>query len=161
MIRNIILIIILIQGGRCLGQTYYGLPVTISIPEILVLEPANSPALNFNFTSTTTLDDGIVVNGSTIRYYSNKAWCVTIQAGSANFSGGQGTMPAGVLKFKNSLISTFTDLSSTEQPLSGTSGTKNSRGTGTIGVDFKMAPGYQYPPASNYSITVTYTISNL
>ena len=163
MIRNIILILILTSWGglKCFGQTYYLQPVPIDIPEVLVLQPANSPALNFNFNSTTALDNGIIVSGTTIRYYSNKAWFVTIQSGSANFSGGQGNMPASVLKFKNSQNSTFTDLSPTAQSLSGTTGAKNTRGTGTIGVDFKMDPGYQNPPANNYSITVTYTISNL
>jgi hypothetical protein len=163
MIRIIILIMIVTIGGglRCLGQTYHGQPVTITVPEVLVLQPANSPALNFNFNSTTALDNGLVITGTTIRYYSNKAWFVTIQSGSANFSGGQGNMPASVLKFKNSQNSTFTDLSPTAQSLSGTTGAKNMRGTGTIGVDFKMDPGYLNPPANNYSITVTYTISNL
>lgn len=163
MIRRIILIAILTFGGKltCQGQTYYGLPITIAIPEVLVLQPINSPALNFIFNSTTALDNGIVIGGTTIRYYSNKAWFVTIQSGSANFSGGQGNMPASVLKFKNSFSSTFTDLSQIAQPLSGTSDAKNIRGTGTIGVDFKMDPGYLNAPANNYSITVTYTISNL
>lgn len=159
--RILLMIVVFGVGMKGYGQTYYGLRVPITVPEVLVLQPANSLALNFNFNSTTALDNGIVISGTTIRYYSNKAWFVTIQSGSANFSGGQGNMPASVLKYKNSQSSAFTDLSPTPQPLSGTTGAKNTRGTGTIGVDFKMDPGYQNPPANNYSITVTYTISNL
>lgn len=142
------------------AQTYAAVEVQIIIPEILVLQPANSPALNFNFNSTTALENGINVTGTTLRYYSNKSYFVSIQTGSPNFSGGQGNMPASVLKFKNSQSSTYTDLTSAPKALAGSTGAKLTRGTGTFGVDFRMDPGYQYPPADNYSITVIYTISN-
>ncbi|HEY0895099.1 MAG TPA: hypothetical protein VGE15_00975 [Sphingobacteriaceae bacterium] len=142
------------------AQTYAAVEVTIMIPEIMVLQPVTSPPLNFDFNSTATLDQGINITGTTIRYYSNKSYFVTIQTGSANFSGGSGTMPVSVLKFKNSQSSIYTDLKSTPQALTGTAGAKLTRGTGTFGIDFRMDPGYQYPPADNYSVTVVYTISN-
>lgn len=150
-----------LSAFRSEAQTYFGLPVKITVPVVLNLQPAASPPLNFNFNSTAALDNGIVVPGTTLTYHSNKAWFVTIQTGSAFFSGGQGTMPASVLKFKNSQVSTFTDLGAAPKPLVGSLSSKMTRGTGTIGVDFRMDPGYQNPPADNYSITVIYTISNL
>ncbi len=146
--------------GTLRAQTYAAVPVSIVISEILILQPDASPALNFDFSSTTALDNGINITGTTLRYYSNKSYFVMIQAGSAHFSGGQGNMPASVLKFRTTLAPGFTDLTSAPEPLAGTTGVRLTRGTGTFGVDFRMDPGYAYPPADNYSITVIYTISN-
>lgn len=70
-------------------------------------------------------------------------------------------MPASVVQFKLNGSGTYTPLSNTATSLSGTTAAKNARGTATIGVDYKVNPGYAYAPAQDYGMVITYTISNL
>ena len=70
-------------------------------------------------------------------------------------------MPASVVQFKLNGASTYVPLSTSPTSLIGTSAAKNARGTATIGVDYKVNPGYSYAPADDYGMVITYTISNL
>lgn len=146
--------------GKVRAQTYAAVEIGILIPEIVVLQPDVSPPLTFDFSSTTALDNGMTITGTSLRYYSNKSFYVLIQAGSDFFSGGQGSMPASVLKYKTGQSASFTDLTSGPVPLTGSPASKRSRGTGTFTLDFRMDPGYLHPPADNYSITIVYTLTN-
>ena len=70
-------------------------------------------------------------------------------------------MPASVIQFRLNGNASYSTLSTTPASLSGTSAAKNSRGTASIGVDYKVNPGYAYAPAQDYGMVITYTISNL
>ncbi|MHB8208017.1 hypothetical protein [Mucilaginibacter sp.] len=139
-------------------------PVNITVPMVLDLTTATGALNTVNFNTTALLDNGITLtNATTFTYSSNQAWYVTIKAASANFSGSSSTpMPASVIQYRlNGSGGSFTALTATAASLTGTTGTKNSRGTSTIGVDFFLNPGYIYAPATDYTITINYTISNL
>jgi hypothetical protein len=90
-------------------------------------------------------------------------WYVSISASSANFSGGSATspMPASALMVKNDASGNYSALSTTPVSLSGTTGSKIAPGAGSIGVDMKLRPGPTVTPASNYSLGITYTLSDL
>lgn len=148
------------------GQTRYLVKtVAITIPTVLDLQIVSgaNPVVDFNVTSK--IDNGIELLGATtFTYRSNKAWFVTIKAGSADFTGGVSgsPMPASVISYRlNGTAVPYKPLSNIEQSLLASSGSKNARGIGTQSIDFQIDPGYNYPPAQNYSLQVIYTISNL
>ena len=136
---------------------------TVKIAEVLDLAVTSGASNTFDFNSIAKLDAGIETLGAvTLTYKSNKPWFVNVSAGSANFTGSSSTpMPASVVQYKLSSGGSYTTLSTTPTTLSGTSAAKNARGTASIGVDYKVNPGYDYAPATDYGLTITYTISNL
>ncbi|MBC8054103.1 MAG: hypothetical protein H7Y13_13640 [Sphingobacteriaceae bacterium] len=154
---------ILLGTASLRAQTrYLTKTVSITIPTVLDLQLSSGSSLNFIFDTSTKLDNGIeLLTATTLTYRSNQAWFVTIQSVAANFSGGQGTMPASVLQFKKNVGGTYAPLSNSPLSLSGTTGAKNLRGTSTIGVDYFMNPGFVYEPALDYSLDILFTISNL
>ena len=133
----------------------------IQISQVLDLSVTNGSALTFNFNSIALIDAGIQqLDAVTLTYRSNQPWYVNVQANSANFSGSSPTpMPCSVVQYRLNGGSTFTTLTTSPTSLTGTTSSKNARGTGTIGVDYKVSPGYVYAPASDYSLTITYTIT--
>lgn len=137
--------------------------VPITIPTVLDLQITANTATSANFNSTATLDNGITFsNGTTLTYKSNKAYFITINSQTANFTGGSNpAMPASVIGYKLHTNPTYVALSSTAANLVGALGSESTRGTGTWSIDFLVNPGYLYPAATNYSITIVYTISNL
>lgn len=139
--------------------------VTAKIPVSLQLSVISGASVNFDFTGKVSqLSTGIEqLNAVSLSYSSNLPWFVTVNASGANFSGGSATnpMPASALQVKNDAGGTYTNLSTTPISLSGTTGSKIAPGAGTIGVDMKLKPGATVTPASNYSLGITYTISNL
>ena len=137
--------------------------VAVKIAEVLDLGVTSGGTVTFDFNSIATLDAGITqTNAVVLTYKSNKPWFININANSANFTGASPTpMPASIIQYKLNSGGTFTALSTTPASLTGTSGAKNARGTSTIGVDYKLNPGYIYAPATDYGMVVTYTISNL
>lgn len=148
------------------SQTRYILKtVDITVPTVLDLQITSgaNPILDFNQTSI--LDNGITLLGATtFSYKSNRAWFATIKAGSANFTGGVAgsPMPAGVIRYRiNGTGADYIRLSDTEQTLIASTGSKNLRGAGSGSIDFRIEPGYDNPPAQNYSLQIIYTISNL
>ena len=137
---------------------------SVKISEVLDLAVTSGATNTFDFNSIAKLDEGIeTLNAVTLTYKSNKPWFVNVNAATANFTGSSITpMPASVVQFKlNGGGGSYSTLSSTPASLSGTSSTKNARGTATIGVDYKVNPGYSYAPAQDYGMVITYTISNL
>jgi len=165
--RSYLFLLVLLAAHMTLfGQTRYLVKtVAITIPTVLDLQIVSgaNPVVDFNVTSK--IDNGIELLGATtFTYRSNKAWFVTIKAGSADFTGGVSgsPMPASVIRFRlNGTGAPYTPLSNIEQSLLANSGSKNARGIGTESIDFQINPGYNYPPAQNYSLQVIYTISNL
>lgn len=136
---------------------------SVKIAEVLDLAVASGAANTFDFNSIAKIDEGIeTLNAVTLTYKSNQPWFVNVSANTANFTGASPTpMPASIVQFKLNGGSTYSTLSTTPTSLSGTSASKNARGTATIGVDYKVNPGYTYAPADDYGMVITYTISNL
>ena len=136
---------------------------SVKIAEVLDLAVTSGAITTFDFNSIAKLDAGIeTTNAVTLTYKSNKPWFINVTANSANFTGSSPTpMPASVVQFKLNGASTYVPLSTSPTSLIGTSAAKNARGTATIGVDYKVNPGYSYAPADDYGMVITYTISNL
>ena len=139
--------------------------ITIKVPEALSLSVSGGTSVDFDFTSDVTLlTAGIEkINAVTLTYQSNKPWFLNINATAANFNGGDGAnpMPSSIIQFKNTSGGTYVPLSTTSVSLSGTTDAKNPKGSSTVGVDYKITPGLNYSPSSDYSIGVTYTISTI
>ena len=139
--------------------------ITVKVPEALSLSVSAGSTVDFDFTSDLTLlTTGIEkLNAVTLTYQSNKPWFLNINATTESFTGGDGTnpMPSSIVQFKNTAGGTYTPLSTTSVSLSGTTGAKNPKGSSTVGVDYKVTPGLSYPPAADYSIGITYTISTI
>jgi hypothetical protein len=139
--------------------------ITVKIPDAVSLAVVSGNTVDFDFVSDPALlTTGIEkLNAVTLTYSSNKPWFLNINATSGNFSGGDGAnpMPSSIVQFKNNSGGSYTPLSTSSVSLSGTSGSKNPKGANTIGVDYKITPGLNYAPASDYSISVTYTISTI
>jgi hypothetical protein len=135
-----------------------GSMLSLTIVQLMYLSVTSAPSVDFNFSTISNLDQGIEKTGAvTLTFRSNKQWLVTIQAqGTGNFTGGSVPMHASILKYRLGGTSTYTSLTTTAAPVT-SSGMP--RGAGTIGVDYKMNPGYVYAPA-NYSLTILYTLSN-
>lgn len=136
---------------------------SVKIAEVLDLAVTSGASTTFDFNSIAKIDNGIeTLNAVTLTYKSNKPWFINVTANSANFTGSSPTpMPASVVQFKLNGTGTYVPLSTTPTSLSGTSAAKNARGTATLGVDYKVNPGYSYAPATDYGMVITYTISNL
>jgi hypothetical protein len=134
----------------------------VKISEVLDLAVTSGSTNTFDFNSIAKIDAGIETpNAVILTYKSNKPWFVTVAANSANFTGTSTTpMPASIVEFKLNGAGSYVPLSTTATSLSGTSLSKNTRGTATIGVDYKVNPGYSYAPAADYGMVITYTISN-
>ena len=149
--------------AQVLGTAAPTATFSVKISEVLDLAVTSGATNTFDFNSIAKLDAGIeTANAVTLTYKSNKPWFININANSANFTGASPTpMPASVVQYKLNGAGSYTTLSTTPTSLSGTSLAKNARGTATIGVDYKVNPGYTYAPAQDYGLVVTYTISNL
>ncbi len=145
------------------GQTQSTIAVPITVPTVLDLQITANTATSINFNTTPLITNGItLLNATTLTYKSNKNYYITINSQTANFTGGATpAMPASVVQYRLNGGSTYVGLTATAAPLVASSGTKAGRGTGTYGIDFVINPGYIYPPAANYLITIVYTISNL
>jgi hypothetical protein len=139
--------------------------ITIKVPEALSLSVTGGNSVDFDFTSDLTLlTSGIEkINAVTLTYQSNRPWFLNINATTANFNGGDGSnpMPSSIIQFKNTAGGTYVPLSTTSVSLSGTTDAKNPKGSSTVGIDYKITPGLSYPPSSDYTIGVTYTISTI
>ena len=162
------LLIALIAGSNSLQAQVLGTAAptgtfAVKISEVLDLAVTAGATNTFDFNTIAKIDAGIeTLNAVTLTYKSNKPWFVNVNANSANFTGSSITpMPASVVQFKLNGGGSYSTLSATPASLSGTSATKNTRGTAAIGVDYKVNPGYSYAPAQDYGMVITYTISNL
>ncbi len=139
--------------------------LSLTIAQLLDLSVTSSSNVDFNFSTVSNLDQGIQKTGAvTLTFRSNKKWFVEIQSSSTNFSVVSGSsnkpMPASVLQYRLGGTTTYSSLSTTAAAIAGAQGSEEPRGAGTIGIDYKMNPGYVYKPAG-YSLNIVYTISNL
>jgi spore coat protein U-like protein len=132
--------------------------MTVQISEVLDLQVNSFPSTFFNFNSIANLDAGITQSSAVVlTYKSNEPWHVGIQASTANFTGSSPTaMPASVVQWTLHNGTTFTPLSTV---VASVNGSNNARGTGQVTLDFKMNPGYIYAPATDYSLTVVFTLT--
>jgi hypothetical protein len=139
--------------------------VTAKIPIALQLSVTAGASVSFDFTGKVSqLATGIEqLNAVTLSYSSNMPWFISINASSANFSGGSSTapMPASALQVRDNGTGTYSTLTTTPISILGTTGSKIAPGSGTVGIDMKLKPGPTITPASNYSLGITYTISDL
>jgi spore coat protein U-like protein len=133
----------------------------VQISQVLDLAVTTGSAITFNFNTIALLDAGIEqTNAVSLTYRSNQPWYVNVQANTANFGGTSPTpMPCSVVQYRLNGGSSYTTLTTSPTSLTGTTSSKNARGAGTIGVDYKVNPGYIYSPATDYSLTITYTIT--
>ena len=143
-------------GNRSANQT-----ATVNMNEVMDLT-MTSNGLNFTFNNTSDYDNGIVqTEATTFSVKSNKLWQVKAKSSTANFAGGDGTMPASILSFGKHNVSgptTYTALSNSDNLLTiGNRGASAVTGN-TFTVDYKANPGYEYAPAT-YTVDVVYTIS--
>lgn len=160
-----VIIFFLIGSSTAFSQKTATSIITVKVPEALSLAVSAGNTVDFDFTSNLTLlTTGIEkINAVSLTYQSNKAWFLNINATTNNFNGGDGSnpMPSSIIQFKKTDGGTYMPLSTTSVSLSGTTGAKNVKGSSTVGVDYKITPGLNYPPSADYSIGVTYTISTI
>lgn len=163
--KTLLILSLVAFSFSALAQKTASSVINVKIPEALDLAVTAGNTIDFDFSSDLSLlSTGIEkLNAVILTYKTNKAWFLNISASTGNFTGGDGAspMPAAVIQFKNNAGGTYIPLSTTSVSLSGTTGAKNPKGSSTLGVDYKLTPGYGYASASDYSIGVTYTISTI
>ena len=154
-------------AGASSGTATPTATVSAEIGTVLDLAVTSPNNVDFDFSSgISALETGIEHDGAvTLTFRSNLPWFVNVAANAANFTytGSDATapsMPSSILQYRLGGASTFNGVTTAQQSVIGTSASKQARGAGTIGVDYKMNPGYIYSPGA-YNITLTYTISNL
>lgn len=161
----VIILFFVLTSATSIAQKTATSILTVKVPEALSLAVTTGNTVDFDFTSNLTLlTTGIEkINAVSLTYQSNKAWFLNINATTNNFSGGDGAnpMPSSIIQFKNTDGGTYVPLSTTSVSLSGSTGAKNPKGASTVGVDYKITPGLNYPPSADYTIGVTYTISTM
>ncbi|HYK76374.1 MAG TPA: hypothetical protein VEV16_05310 [Daejeonella sp.] len=153
---------VLLQGV-VLAQSSVNTTVTAKIPEALDLSVTTGSSIDFDFTTNVALlTTGIEkLNAVILSYKSNRPWFINISASSTNFTGGDAAnpMPSTVVQFKKNGSGVYAPLTITAVSLSGTSAVKNPKGSNTIGIDYKLTPGFDYASGGDYTIGITYTIS--
>lgn len=126
--------------------------VTLNLQDQIDLSIQSATGTTFSFSSPDDYANGVVnADASTIRVRSNKPWALTVKSGTANFTGGAGTMPASKLLVSLNTAESYAALSTTEVPF-----TTGSRGVSNVKVDYKADPGFGYDSGS-YTISVVYT----
>jgi hypothetical protein len=149
------------SGGTNLGTPAQQAVVNTTIAQVLDLAVTTGQTVAINFPDIASLDNGVTVsNAVSLTFRSNLPWFVNVAANTPDFSGGDITtpMPSTILQYRLN-GGTFAPLSTTASSVVGTTGAKIVRGAGTIGIDYRMDPGYVYGPGA-YSLNLTYTISN-
>lgn len=164
--RYLLVLFLIVISLDNIAQTRYLIKtVDVNIPTVLDLQitAGGNPIVDFN--TTGKIDNGIELPAVTsLIYRSNKAFFITIKAANANFSGGLAgsPMPASVIGFRlNGTGNSYTKLSAMAQPLIASSSSMMPRGKNSFILDYKIDPGYIYPPAQDYTLQIIYTISNL
>jgi hypothetical protein len=131
--------------------------VAVTIATVTELTANNTNLATFAFTNGSELETGLTQpNAVTLAYKSNKITKIQIKAlGSGTFTGGSGDMPVNVISYKKNGAGSFVPLTTTATDLSASLG----KGSSSFGVDYKITPGLQYDPATNYAVTIEYTIT--
>lgn len=133
--------------------------VAVTIATVTELTANNTALATFAFTNASQLETGISqTNAVTLSYKSNKTTKISIKAlGSGFFSSTTGStdMPVSVLQWKKNGVGDFTNLSTTSADLS----TSQAKGSSSFGIDYKITPGLTYNPASDYAVTIEYTLT--
>jgi hypothetical protein len=160
---------IILNAGFTFGQSSQRVSVmstvTLMIPQAIDLSVTEGNSIEFDFTADLKfLVSGIEkLNAVILSYRSNVPWFLSISAGSETFTGGDPSnpMPASLVQFRRNGTSTYSSISTAPASLSGSSTAKNTRGSATIGIDYKIVPGFDYPSSNDYSIGITYTVSSI
>jgi hypothetical protein len=154
-------------AGASSGTAAPTASVSAQIGTVLDLAVTDGGSVPFDFSGgIAALETGIEKDGAvTLTFRSNLPWYVNVAANSDNFSytgadASAPSMPSSILQYRLGGGANFTGVTTSQQSVVGTSGTKQARGAGAVVLDYKMNPGYIYSPGS-YGLTVTYTISNL
>lgn len=131
--------------------------VAVTIATVTELTADNNNLATFAFSNGSELETGITqANAVTIGYKSNKVTKVLIKASTSTFSGGSGDMPVGVVSYKKNGAGSFVALTATDANLS----TSQAKGSSSFGVDYKITPGLTYNPATDYAVTIEYTLTS-
>ncbi len=160
---------ILLNPGFTYGQSSQRVSVmstvTLMIPQAIDLAVIEGNSIEFDFTADLgSLVSGIEkLNAVILSYRSNVPWFLTISAGTEHFTGGDPSnpLPASLVQFRRNGTSTYSSVSTVPASLSGSTTARNGRGSATIGIDYKIAPGFDYPSSNDYSIGITYTVSSI
>lgn len=167
--KPVLVLAIMLMPFGSLGQAAQPVSVmstvTLMIPQAIDLSVTAGNTIEFDFTSDLkTLTTGIEkLNAVMLSYRSNVPWFLTISAASAHFTGGDPAvpMPASIVQFRRNGTSAYASVSTEPASLSGSSTARNPRGSSTIGIDYRIVPGFDYPSANDYSIGITYTVSSI
>ncbi len=134
--------------------------MAVTIAQVRDLAVSSGATTTFDFSSIASLDNGIeTTNAVGLTYKANKPWILSVKANSATFTGTSVTpMPVSVVSYKiTGGAQSYVPLTATDAVIAGTSGT---RGNATVGLDYKVNPGYIYAPANDYGLVITYTLSD-
>ena len=131
--------------------------IAVTIATVTELTADNSALATFAFANGNQLATGITQSSAvTLSYKSNKSTKVFIKAlGGEFFSGGAGDMPIGVINYKKNGAGSFIALTTDDVDLSGTL----AKGASSFGIDYKITPGLTYDPATDYAVTIQYTLT--
>lgn len=133
--------------------------VAVTIATVTELTANNTLLTPFAFTTGAELESGITkANAVNLAYKSNKPTKITIKAlGTGFFSSTAGStdMPVSVIQWKKNGAGSPVALSTTAADLSAS----QAKGSSNFGVDYIITPGLQYNPASDYTVTIEYTLT--
>lgn len=136
-------------------------PIAVSIATVTELTANNTTLSPFVFTTGADLLAGLTqANAVNLAYKSNKQTTITIKAqGTGFFSSttGSSDMPVSVISWKKNGVGSFVPLSTTATVLSGS----QAKGSDNFGVDYKITPTLAYDPATDYNVTIEYTLTAL
>lgn len=147
--------------GIVRSQSFSGtITPDVTIPTFTDLTIGSTATGTVSFASTTDYLNGVtVLNFNSFQVRCNKSWVFTIQATTANFTGGTSTIPASVVGVRLNGGSAFLPLSTTGQTLkSGTLGDAAAAGH-TFSIDVNANPGFNYN-GGTYTIALQYTLTS-
>ena len=135
--------------------------VAVTIATVTELVANNTVLIPFAFSTGEQLETGITqANAVNLAYKSNKLTKITIKAlgsGFFNSAAGSTDMPVGVISWKKNGVGALIPLTTTSADLSAS----QAKGSSNFGVDYKITPGLQYNPATDYAVTIEYTLTVL
>jgi hypothetical protein len=133
--------------------------VSVTIATVTELTANNTLLVPFAFTTGAELLTGITkANAVNLAYKSNKETTITIKAIGTGFftsTAGSTDMPVSVVEWKKNGVGSFVPLSTTAATLSAS----QAKGSADFGVDYKITPTLAYDPATDYSVTIEYTLT--
>ena len=133
--------------------------IAVSIATVTEFTATSVNLAPFNFTTGAQLASGIEqTNAVNLAYKANKLTTISIKALGTHFSSptaGNSHMPVSVIQWKKSSGGTYASLSNTDVNVA----TSQAKGSADVVLDYKITPTLAYDPASDYSVTIQYTLT--